>query len=78
MDGDSPSLLDYVGDLSQLASQGAQVYNSVTGRGQPLPQPTAPKPTPAPIATASWQKYLPLAIGGLVLVIVLGIVFRRS
>lgn len=69
-------IYDVLGGLGALANTGAQVYGTITGTHPPQttgPAPAAPAPT-----TPAWQKYLPWAIGGVVLLLVVGLVFRRK
>jgi hypothetical protein len=50
--------------LQDAVTTGANVYKTVNGQ-------------PKKATAATWTKYLPLMIGGVVLIVVLGIVFRR-
>jgi len=66
---------DLLKGATDVASKGAAVYQSL--KGAP-PVKAAPTPTVTPTAnTANWQKYLPYAIGAVVLLVVVGLVFKR-
>ena len=52
--------------------------NLVGGHGNVAPTATQPAAAAAPAPAASWTKYLPYAIGGFLLLVVVGIIFRRK
>jgi len=53
----------------------ANVIKLFTG-GDSAPAPVAPT-TAAPAASPEWMKYLPWAIGGVILLVVVGMVFKK-
>jgi hypothetical protein len=60
--------------LGKLAGTAGDVYSRFTGKTPAA----APPPTAAPAtSTSSWQKYLPWAIGGVVVLVVVALVFKR-
>lgn len=69
--GDSTSLDSILGSVKDLAGTASSVYGAVTG----TPQRAAP--APAPVASSTWQKYLPWAIGGVVLLVIVGVLFKK-
>lgn len=61
--------------LGDLATTGANVYATATGRKNQTPA-AAPVAT-ATVTTPAWQKYLPWIAGGAALLIVGLLVFRK-
>jgi hypothetical protein len=62
-------------DVGDVANKGVGIYTALKGNKTAKP----PAPAPAAIAPQSnWQQYLPWAIGGVVLIVVLGLVFKRG
>jgi len=73
----SNTLGNILDTASKLAGTAGTVYNQVAGNPatNPLAANTQARQAAAPV---NWQKYLPWGIGALVLLVVLGIVFRRK
>lgn len=77
------SIYSYLQGAAQLATAGVSVYNSITGRA-PAPQ-SGPQQSAQAVATtqqdpkpgATWQKYLPLGIGALVVVALFWFINRK-
>jgi hypothetical protein len=69
--GTSTSDPSWLTTLTNLAKTAAQTYSAFNK--QPTPAPTlARQSSGGAVTTPSWQKYLPWAIGGVVLLVVLG------
>ena len=66
-------LLDTVGAWGNTAGT---LYNTFTNNGAAPATPTATA-SPTPAASSGFSKYLPWVIGGVVLLVVLGIVFKK-
>lgn len=71
---------DYLSLLKEGIGIGSDIYKTATGEVKQASAPTAnASGSAAPAAPAnSWTAYLPWAIGGVVLLVVLGFVFRKS
>jgi hypothetical protein len=70
--GSSGNLLN---GLLSFANQGSQIYKNIIGGSSPT-APATPKATAPAATTSTWQQYLPWAIGGVVLLVVVGLIFR--
>jgi hypothetical protein len=73
----SNTLTNILDTASKLGTTAGQVYSQVAGNN-PLAANTQARQAAAPAAPINWQKYLPWGIGAVVLLVVLGIVFRRK
>jgi hypothetical protein len=72
---DTANGTDLSGLLGQLTDLGGAAANLYKAFGnQPA---AAAAPAAAPASSTNWAKYLPWAIGGVVLLIVLGFVFKK-
>ena len=67
-------LLSTLDTLGKVGQTGAGLYTSLPGKAAPAGTAAAPA---AAASTSTWTKYLPWIIGGVVLLVVLGFVFRR-
>ncbi len=67
-------------DISGLATLGAGVYSTIAGKtGTPTQPPsTAPTSSQRLSVGSSWTQYLPWIGGAVILLIVIGFVFRRN
>lgn len=65
--------MDYGQLLSNFAATAANTYGNLRAN-------VAPTPTPAPSSTTApaWQKFLPLGIGAVVLLVVIALVMRSG
>ncbi len=85
---DSPEIFDntptssggggsYLDTLNGLISTGARAYGAFNPQtpANPLSANTAARTTAAPV---DWKKYLPWGIGAVVLLLVVGLIFRRK
>lgn len=62
--------LETIGDLGQSA---ADIYKTATADNRPVVSPAVQRAN-----AQNWQKWIPAAVGGIVLVVVLALVFRRK
>lgn len=70
---DKSALQDFLGQVTDFGQAAANIYKVFGDQ----PQAKAPAAPAATASSPSWIKYLPWAIGGLVLLVALGFVFKK-
>lgn len=70
--------MNILSGIERLGETASKVITAVNSKQTvaPAAQPAAPVSTSK--ASSDWQKYLPWAIGGLVVLLVVGLVFARK
>jgi len=74
----NPSWLNTFNSLASAAGTGVKTYQAISGKGGATPTLQRTGGSPTTPSSSNWQKYLPWAIGGVVVLFLLGFVVSRK